>query len=74
MNGARQMIEFAQDHDVHPSEWNCRIQCSREKKPAGDRPGHHETADMLICELYPRLAKMADKFVVIRSLVGSNGR
>ncbi len=27
---------------------------------------------MEICELYPKLAKMADKFAVIRSLVGSN--
>ncbi len=37
------------------------------------RPIRTNVAGIEICELFPRLATMADKFAIIRSLVGSEG-
>ncbi len=38
------------------------------------RPISTNVAGMQICEEFPRLAKMADKFAVVRSIVGATGR
>ncbi len=38
------------------------------------RPIKTNVPGIEICELFPRMARMADKFAFIRSIVGSNGR
>ena len=37
------------------------------------RPIKTNVPGMEICELFPRLAKMADKFSIVRSIVGAHG-
>ncbi len=56
----------------HIDLWDLKPDAPREIRGEFN-PIETNVAGMQICELFPRLAKMADKFAIIRSVVGSEG-
>ena len=56
----------------HIDLWDLKPDAPREVR--GEfRPVKTNVPGVEICELFPRLAKMADKFSIIRSIVGAEG-
>jgi hypothetical protein len=56
----------------HLDMWDLKVEAPREIRGEFD-PIHTNVSGIDICELFPRIASMSDKFVFIRSLVDCDG-